>query len=225
MNYFAHGRNFTDDPYLLAGTAVPDWLGVVDRRVKARSQSALGLVEDDDERVASVARGIVQHHHDDNWFHQTRAFAELSLSFTASIRRVLSDDDGLRPRFVGHILVELLLDAALIEEDGRRLDHYYQAIQAVDAQVVESTVNRIARRSTSHLATMIRLFAESRFLFDYQSDERLLYRLNQVMCRVGLPAIPEEFVRLLPETRRQVRQRREELLAGEGAPRQAGCDC
>ena len=37
MNYFAHGHRFVDDPYFLAGTAVPDWLSVVDRKVRVRA--------------------------------------------------------------------------------------------------------------------------------------------------------------------------------------------
>ena len=40
MNYFAHGYAFLDDPYFLAGTAVPDWLSVIDRRMRARSKLA-----------------------------------------------------------------------------------------------------------------------------------------------------------------------------------------
>ena len=59
MNYFAHGRTFIDDPYFLAGTAVPDWLCVVDRRVRARSKPASDLIRDSDLRVAAVARAVV----------------------------------------------------------------------------------------------------------------------------------------------------------------------
>ena len=32
MNYFAHALPFLDRPYFVAGTAVPDWLTVADRR-------------------------------------------------------------------------------------------------------------------------------------------------------------------------------------------------
>ncbi len=71
MNYLAHGWPFLDDPYFLAGTAVPDWLSVADRQVRARGKQAVPLGNDDDLRVAAVARGIVQHHEDDRWFHET----------------------------------------------------------------------------------------------------------------------------------------------------------
>ena len=45
MNYFAHGREFVDEPYFLAGTAVPDWLSVVDRPTRIRSRQALEHVD------------------------------------------------------------------------------------------------------------------------------------------------------------------------------------
>ena len=167
MNYFAHGRAYVDDRYFLAGTAVPDWLSVVDRRVRARSAGAAPLVDDSDPQVAAVARGIVQHHHDDGWFHQTRAFAELSWEFTVLVRDALPPDDGLRPSFLGHILVELLLDAALIEEQVDQLDAYYKAVDEIDAKLVQSVVNRIATRSTEHLALLIPRFSAERFLYDY----------------------------------------------------------
>jgi hypothetical protein len=40
MNYFAHARPFLDQPYFMAGTGVPDWLTVVDRRVRLRAKHA-----------------------------------------------------------------------------------------------------------------------------------------------------------------------------------------
>src|SRR5437868_4634709 len=146
MNYFAHGRRFVADPYFLAGTAVPDWLNVVDRKVRARSKHAARFVDDAEPRLAAVARGIVQHHFDDGWFHQTRAFAELSLDFTVAIRDLLPPDDGLRPSFLGHILVELLLDAELVAQAPERLAAYYQALESINPTVVAHAVNQIAMR-------------------------------------------------------------------------------
>lgn len=217
MNYFAHGLAHIDQPYFLAGTAVPDWLSVVDRKVRARAKGAKLLVDDGDPQVAAVAAGIVRHHYDDDWFHQTRAFAELTWHFTVKIRDTLQNsegasDDGLRPSFLGHILVELLLDAVLIEESPGKLDEYYGALESVDAMVVEKTVNRIAARRTDRLHEFIGLFRTHRFLFDYANDEKLLFRLNQVMQRVKLAVLPADLLQLFPEFRKVVRNRRAELL-------------
>src|SRR5688572_14827736 len=106
MNYFAHGLAHLDDPYLLAGTAVPDWLNVADRGVRVRSKQAAPFIDDADPSLARLARGIVQHHRDDAWFHDTSVFHELCWQFTALLKPTLADDEGFRPSFLGHILVE-----------------------------------------------------------------------------------------------------------------------
>ncbi len=213
MNYFAHGRHFIDDPYFLAGTAVPDWLNVVDRRVRVRSKQAQLHVLADDPRVARVASGIVQHCRDDDWFHQTRAFAELSLELCHLLRGRLPADDGFRPHFVGHILVEILLDAVLIAEDPQRLDAYYAAVESVEGQRVEQAVNGMASRPTHDLGAFIALFSRERFLWDYADDGKLLFRLNQVMARVRLPLLPPSLEEFLALARQKVAARAGELLA------------
>ena len=212
MNYLAHGWRFACEPYILAGTAVPDWLNVIDRRMKVRSKTAALFVEHDHPVTRSIARGIVQHHRDDAWFHDTPVFTHLSSDFSRRLREVLPGDEGFRPWFVGHVLVELLLDAALIEEDPRRLDDYYAALASLDPNETQSAVNAIATKTTDRLVALLPRFLAERFLYDYLDDGKLLARLNGVMRRVGLPQLPEELTRLFSEMRRSVREVRSELL-------------
>jgi hypothetical protein len=211
VNYFAHGLPFLDQPYVLAGTAVPDWLSVVDRRMRVRSKSALPFCTHEDRRVADLARGIVRHHDDDRWFHQTRAFVELTLELTHLARTTLAGDPTFRPSFLGHILVELLLDAELIAADTSRLDAYYRALVGIDHQLVEHAVVAMATRPSSGLARFLEHFCRERFLYDYLEDGKLLSRLNLVMRRVGLPALPPGFADLFPQARERVRSRQAEL--------------
>jgi len=219
MNYFAHGFRFLDDPYFLAGTAVPDWLSAVDRRVRVRPKDAEAHATGDagadrDALPARVARGVARHHADDAWFHTTEAFAELSWRYTIRIRDVLEPDDGLRPSFLGHILIEILLDSILIDENPGLLDAYYRAMSDIDASLVEEAVNRMATSRTERLSLFIPAFTRERFLCDYSDDVRLLRRLNQVMRRVGLSALPEKFLEVLPDARRDTADRRRDLLSG-----------
>jgi hypothetical protein len=212
MNYFAHGRAFVDDPYFLAGTAVPDWLNVVDRRVRVRSKHAAAHLDAADSRVACIAAGVLQHCQDDAWFHNTRAFAELSLALCGMLRERLPADEGFRPYFLGHILVEILLDAALIAEEPERLEAYYAACESLNGAVVEAAVNQMAAQSTNRLGKLVPLFSRERFLFDYAEDAKLLFRLNQVMRRVGLPLLPNDLTLWLGEARELVTARKHELL-------------
>jgi len=227
MNYFAHGCDFVGDPYFLAGTAVPDWLNVVDRRVRVRARGAGALLDelsagDEDPRLAEIARGVLQHCRDDAWFHESRAFAELSLELCRRLRDVLPADDGFRPHFLGHILVEILLDAALVADDPARLEAYYRALDDVDGQIVEAAVNRMAARRTERLGRFIPLFSRERFLWDYADDGKLLFRLNQVMGRVRLPRLPGETAAIFPAARALVGERKHELLAARTQPAGSG---
>lgn len=212
MNYLAHGWRFAEQPYFLAGTAVPDWLSVVDRKMRARGKTAALYVNDADENLAALARGIVQHHRDDEWFHQTTAFNELSLAFTLQVRDSLPADDGFRPSFLGHILVELLLDATLTEEKPSRLDNYYAALAQADPAFLQVAINRLSTRQSDKVAYLITRFLQERFLYDYAEDGKLLVRLNHVMKRVSLPLLPAELADLFPEMRATIRHRRHELL-------------
>jgi hypothetical protein len=216
MNYFAHAAAFleAEDPCFVVGTAVPDWLTVADRQVRVRARHVRPAVDDPDPAVAALARGMLQHLLDDARFHETRAFAESSLALTVASRDVLGGEPGLRPSFLGHLLVELLLDAALIAEDRRRLDRYYGLLDAVDAAWVQAVVNRLAPRPTARLARMICGFRRERILRDYLEDGKLLVRLNQVMRRVGLFPLAERFRDVLPEARRLVAEHKAELLEG-----------
>ncbi len=212
MNYFAHGWHYIDAPYVLAGTAAPDWLSVVDRRVRARARLARPWLDHEDALLAGVARGVVQHHADDAWFHQTRAFAELSLQFTCDLREVLPDDHGFRPSFLGHILVEILLDAALMEAEPDRLDAYYRALDQLEPAPVAAAIGRMTHNQAADLDTMIALFCRERFLYDYVDDQKLAVRLNRVMRRVHLPELPDSMTTFLANARQPVRQRLGELF-------------
>jgi len=216
MNYFAHAVAFleSEGPCFVAGTAVPDWLTVADRQVRVRARHLRPAVDGPEPAAAALAGGMLQHLVDDGRFHATRWFAETSLALSAASREVLGGDPGLRPAFLGHLLVEVLLDAALIAGEPGRLDRYYRILDDVDAGWVQEAVNRLAPRPCARLAMMICGFRRARILWDYLEDGKLLVRLNQVMRRVGLDPLPERFRDVLPGARDLVTRRKGELLEG-----------
>jgi hypothetical protein len=214
MNYFAHALPFLDDPYFAVATGVPDWLSVVDRRVRMRMKYVEPFTVDPDPTISAVAGGVRQHLADDAHFHGTRAFAETNIELIVLMRDVLDGETGLRPGFLGHLLTEVLLDATLVAEHPDELQQYYRLLESTDATVVEAAVNRMAPRPTERLATMIVMFTRERILSDYLEDAKLLRRMSQVMRRVGLEPLPDRFAEILPAAREVVQRRREELLEG-----------
>jgi len=212
MNYLAHAIECLDDPYQVAGAATPDWLCMTRPRLRCRSRQAAPFVDADDPQLASYARGVMRHHADDDWFHETGAFGDLSMELARRIRWATGDRDGMRPGFLGHILVELPLDAALISDDLRGVDAYYAALSAVDAEFVAAAIGQMNGCDASGVAGLITQFVELRFLYDYIEDETLLFRLNQVMRRVKLPELPARMLEILPGARQLVAEHRAALL-------------
>ena len=213
MNYFAHGRHFVDDPYFLAGTAVPDWLNVVDRRVRVRSRQA----EQHFARPTPARRA---------WQRALCSIAGTTSGFTARghLPSCRSSCAGCCARgcrqtmdsgrtFWGTSWSRCCSMPRSMADDPARLEAYYAAFDTLDAEATAAAVNRIAGRDVPNLAAFIPLFSRERFLSDYADDGKLLVRLNQVMRRVGLPLLPASLVDTLAEARRQVAARKDELLA------------
>ncbi len=212
MNYFAHALPFLDRPWFAAATGIPDWLTVCDRKVRLRSKHATAFLDSPDATLAAVAGGVVQHLRDDARFHGTQAFVMTSLELTVAAREALEGERGFRPSFLGHLLVEVLLDAVLIAEQPEALQRYYAILDAIVPERIEAAVNRMAPRPTTRLAALIRGFRQARILSDYAEDGTLMVRLNQIMGRVGCSPLPEGFIDILPDARRLVAGRRDALL-------------
>lgn len=221
MNYLAHGYQFLDQPFFLAGTAVPDWLSVVNRKVRVRGrlvQPVVAATTCPDTRA--IGLGILQHHSDDDAFHRLAHFMQLEAELSVQFRRQMPDRFDHRPGFLGHIVVELMLDALLATMDGTLLDRYYAALQSVRAQMIEDTVNLMANQTTDRLAWFIQRFHEEKFLYDYLDDHRMLLRLNQVLKRVKLLPLAADAVEVLAYARRLLQQHGPKLLqAMETSPR------
>lgn len=212
MNYFAHACRFLDDPPLVVGTAVPDWLMVCDRAVRLRPRHAAGPATEWSGPAGQLARGILHHLEDDARFHNSDAFVELQLALASVLRPFVEPRAGPPIGFLSHLVLELLLDAALVAEDPGRLHAYYRSLQSVDAAWVQETVNRLAPRPSSRLAEMMVRFCQGRILWDYLADATLLGRLNQVLARTGLAPLPEGFCQALAEARPLVAAHRHRLL-------------
>lgn len=218
MNYLAHGYRFLDNPLKLAGTAVPDWLSVVDRKVRIRGRRVNERIDSLEDNDRFIAEGMLQHLRDDDLFHRCTRFVILESELCMRFRRVIPDPYDHRPPFLGHIVTELLLDSVISEEIPEALNSYYAALGEVPPLQVEALVNRLASRSTDRLADFIGHFHAAKVLYDYSDDSLLLTRLNQVLRRVTLPPLDSQCLGVLREARALLKLHGPELLLAVESP-------
>lgn len=213
MNSFSHALPFLDrNDNFAIGCAIPDWLGAVDRRCRVRKNGAEKLLEDSDPLVVNIAGGIIQHIDDDKWFHAGAKFTDLSMVFAVELRDLLVGEAGFRPGFLGHIIIELLLDGFLHENYPGQLDRFYEMVRAADSNAIQDAVNLMATRPTTKLAEYFEVFNREKYLYDYNDDERLMYRVNYVLRRVKLNPVDDRVVNWVPSARKRVYDSVNELL-------------
>jgi hypothetical protein len=212
MNYLTHALRFLDRPYFVAGACTPDLLSVADRGVRLRSKRVAPCVDGADAETAEFYRGVLQHLSDDDWFHATRGFAEVTGEITVLFRRTIGADHPTPCSFLGHVVMEMLLDSVLMQRYPDALPRFYDAMESIDPFKVQTAVNQCARQPTERLALLIPRFNEERFLEDYATPEGLAYRLNQVLKRVNLTPLGETGVEAIAAGWDVVDARTDELL-------------
>lgn len=195
-------------------TGMPDFLSVIDRRIRVRGRAAEQHLAAPDLEMRDVAAGIVTHIADDRWFHGGETFARMNLEFAVQLRDRLPGDAGFRPSFVGHILIEMLLDANYVIAQRQWVDQYYGLFNVAPLERIEACVNQITGKPSDRIAETLRRFADTRFLYDYADDKKLLMRLNQIMARVGLEPLPAAIQEWLPHARADVLANHTHLLNG-----------
>lgn len=212
MNCFSHALPSLDSAYVAAGSCVPDWLGAADRKCRAREKKARPFLDHDDPIVAAVAQGIVHHHQDDHWFHSNKTFQQMNIKFAVEIREILDGERGMRTGFVGHVLIELFLDAWLHAKFPGKLEYYYEQLESIDPAKIQAAVNLFATKKTDRLASAIQFVIKEKYLFDYAENDKTLYRINRVLKRIGLEEIDDRVLPWMETARERVYDRATELL-------------
>ncbi len=214
MNCLAHAIRFLDQKWFAIGTGLPDWLGMSDRKVRLRPKHVDPIAEGTGD-AADFCRGIQQHWVDDDWFHTTPAFHEVTTRIGAMFKQRFDAGDNFRSGFLGHIACELLIDGVLAEHDPTALDRYYKLVESIDAVDLQNKVNALGAKPTDTIVSFMERYLSDQFLRDYLTDSGLLYRLNRVLARVRLDPLPDQASCVVAESRELVREQLPSLLSSE----------
>jgi hypothetical protein len=190
VNYLAHAKDVLHDPWMVAGTSLPDWLRAVDRKARVRPEMLATIDVVDGTAEARVKAGALKHHDDDLRFHTNDAFEALTHDAVHAIRALAPDEPRLRASALGHIVIEMLLDAVVEERTPGSTARYYEAIEGLDVGELARIVARFTGREVPSLATLMPRFIRARFLFVYATDDGVVDALEGVAWRTGMPPPP-----------------------------------
>lgn len=186
MNYLAHAWVLPEPrPAVVLGAVLPDLVRALDRRAPrlerqaASRLEALGAVE--------LARGVRAHQAADASFHALGEFREGCRRLDPVTRAVQAAGGRARGFFLTHVLLEMLLDAALLERDPAILDRLCAALEPEHVEPAARALHAIGFEAAAGLPSLAARFREARFFADYGSDAGVARRLGQVLARARQP--------------------------------------
>jgi len=150
----------------------------------------------DDPLLNAILMGWKRHLKVDILFHSSDFFSR----HTANLKQVILPillDSPVRPSFLAHIGVELLLDHLLIEDRKVDINAFYTHLNNVDEQALTNFIEKCG--GTEHFFKFLSSFRSSRYLLSYQKLENISYALQRICMRLWTHPFHEETVMQLTE--------------------------
>ncbi|OGQ09130.1 MAG: hypothetical protein A2138_11955 [Deltaproteobacteria bacterium RBG_16_71_12] len=204
MNFLAHALPHLHDPWMVAGTSLPDWLRVVQRGPRLRPARLLAMKLPDGSPAARLRAGVLRHHDDDLRFHLEPGFERVTAELTRQLR-ALEPDPRFRASTIAHIVVEMLVDAALLRLHPGSGERYYGALRSLDGAELARAAEALTCVALPRLHELHERFLDARFVLEYRSNEGVLRSLEAVLVRTGLPPTPPGTLLCIEKARPSVR--------------------
>ncbi len=203
MNFLAHhvlATRFLSPtpplPFYAVGTALPDLLPLAAPRARLRAAS-VGIAPARTSEETALKAGAVSHLATDAAFHKAPSFAGAQAEAGTLLDGAGFAGIRVRRFFVAHVLVELVLDAALLRADPAIADDFYAAFAAADPVAVTRWAEAAVVRPLPALPGVLARFTRSRYLFSYAEDAGVAEGLSRVCGRARQDTFAgENFARL-----------------------------
>lgn len=127
--------------------------------------------------------GSHYHFKGDKLFHQSDFFNRMTLLLKERL-----DEKAQWPRkwFLNHLLIEMTLDRALMEENPDLCHQFYKDLSMVENPLIHSFLQDSGIENTADFIEKHQRFVNFPFIFDYLHNEKLINALGMVYKRVGI---------------------------------------
>lgn len=146
----------------------------------------------------NLLKGWKRHLEVDLIFHSSNFFNEQMAKLKQLLLPILRDSP-VRPSFLSHIGVELVLDHLLVVNGKINVNAFYDHLQAVEDETLNEFLIKAGSENTEHFFKFFNSFKSSRYLLSYQKLENISYALQRICMRLWAHPFTEETVLLLTE--------------------------
>ncbi|MDQ8005465.1 MAG: hypothetical protein REI64_11750 [Pedobacter sp.] len=184
MNFLSHfyfDRN-TPNANIVLGTILPDLLKNANKNWNAHPQKHSELFESKS-GLSQLLKGWKRHLEVDLIFHSSSFFNEKMQELKLLLVPILKESP-VRPSFLAHIGVELLLDHLLIEHQKININSFYDNLEQINKNDLTNFLFKCNIGETDQFFKFFNSFKSSRYLLSYQKLENISYALQRICMRL-----------------------------------------
>lgn len=181
---------------MVIGTVLPDLVKNAHKDWNLYPQKTPTLFTET--RQHSFLQGWKRHLEVDLLFHSSDFFYTETAKLKQLLLPILTDSP-VRPSFLAHIGVELVLDHLLVMDAKINIATFYDQLGSVDDAALDQFLQTAGSADTDKFFAFLNSFRASRYLLSYQKLENISYALQRICMRLWQHPFHEATVGLLNE--------------------------
>jgi hypothetical protein len=181
MNFLSHfyfDRD-TTNCYFVLGTVLPDLLKNADKTIVLHPEK----LQHANSNVNSITKGWNKHLDVDRYFHSSDFFATHSHQLKKLLAPAIAGSP-VKPFFLGHIAVELIIDNLLLTTSQITVNDFYDHLKGCDNTIIEEFLNSAGLTDTDRFFRFYEGFKNSAYLHTYSETPQIAYALKRICMRV-----------------------------------------
>jgi hypothetical protein len=181
MNFLSHyyfDRD-TSNCYHVLGTVLPDLLKNADKDVIIHPEK----LHHPHPAIRAMISGWKKHLEVDRHFHSSDFFATHSHQLKLQLRPVI-EGSPVKPFFLGHIALELILDSLLLTTSQVVADDFYGHLNSCNQQVISEFLAFSGMKNPEVFVSFFEKFRKEKYLHTYAQTERVAYALKRICMRI-----------------------------------------
>jgi hypothetical protein len=189
MNFLSHfyfDRHVTNCYHIL-GTVLPDLLKNADKTIVLHPEK----LHHHNESVNAIIKGWNKHLEVDRYFHSSDFFLTRSHELKKLLLPAI-EGSPVKPFFLGHIALELILDNLLITTNKITVDDFYEHMAGCDDAIIQEFLTFSGLQDTSKFFRFFERFKKDGYLHTYSETPKIAYALKRICMRVWSDPFTED---------------------------------
>jgi len=181
MNFLSHHYfdSDTTNCYFTLGTVLPDLLKNADKALVLHPEKLVHT----NPAVNDIIKGWDKHLLVDKYFHSSEFFVHHSHTLKNLLTPAIAGSP-VKPFFLGHIAIELILDNLLITTNKIRVSDFYDHLDNCKEDVINEFLVFAGMKNPDVFFKFYDGFKSSRYLRSYTQIDQITYALKRICMRV-----------------------------------------